>query len=198
MYYHCPFNNKKTSQSTFSSYSVDGLKFISNSDNIIHPYFRQFVYNNNIYGIAMKSICLNPELVKKGCKSISVIMKKENNTWIEIGNILPWSRHTCILVKNEKIYIFYTLVGDNPEHILVAELFIDTKDRVNIQNIKNIIKPELDYEHDNAPFIPSLYGPSHEAVRQLRDPYVFTDNNDTYILYSVCGEKGIALAKLII
>ena len=35
-----------------------------------------------------------------------------------------------------------------------------------------------------------------ERVRQLRDPAIFRENGQTYLLYSVAGEQGIALARL--
>ena len=63
-------------------------------------------------------------------------------------------------------------------------------------NIKSIIKPELYYEHHNTQLIKSIYGGTKIFVRQLRDPYVIEDDKDIYILYTVCGEKGIAIAKI--
>ncbi len=33
-------------------------------------------------------------------------------------------------------------------------------------------------------------------VRQLRDPVAYRDSADTYLLYSVAGEQGIAIASL--
>jgi hypothetical protein len=33
-------------------------------------------------------------------------------------------------------------------------------------------------------------------VRQLRDPAIFPENGKTYLLYSIAGENGIAIAEL--
>jgi len=33
-------------------------------------------------------------------------------------------------------------------------------------------------------------------VRQLRDPGIYRENGKTYLLYSVAGENGIAIAEL--
>lgn len=200
MYYHCPYKNGKTSQSTFCSYSNDGLTFISDNINIIHPYFRKFNYKNNLYGLAMKTVDCNTisyQMKEEGCLSVTVIMKQINNTWKEVCEILPWSRHTCILTINNKNYIFFSSVNDIPEHIKMGELLIDEKNNTyNIINIKSIIKPELFYENHNEPLNKSKYGSSSDFVRQLRDPYVIKDNEEFYILYTVCGEKGIAIGKL--
>jgi hypothetical protein len=54
----------------------------------------------------------------------------------------------------------------------------------------------LDYEHNNKSPTISEYGPVYDKINQLRDPYVYIENDDVYILYSICGEQGIALAKL--
>ena len=39
-------------------------------------------------------------------------------------------------------------------------------------------------------------GASKNPVRELRDPAIFEDNGKTYLLYSVSGELGIAIAEL--
>ena len=65
----------------------------------------------------------------------------------------------------------------------------------SIEN-NSLIYPELDYEHNNLIPIKSKYGGVYHEINQLRDPYVYIENDDIYILYSICGEKGIAIAKL--
>ena len=34
------------------------------------------------------------------------------------------------------------------------------------------------------------------SVRQLRDPAIYEEDGSVYLLYSVAGEDGIAIAKL--
>jgi len=60
-----------------------------------------------------------------------------------------------------------------------------------------VLEPELDYEGWGLSLLPSVRGLAHEPVCQLRDPAVFEEANRTYLLYSVAGENGIALAELI-
>ena len=141
---------------------------------------------------------ITPQLRQNGCNSATVVYKKINGTYKEIAEFLPFSRHTCVLVIKKVIYVFFSSVTDNPEHIKVGELIINEKNNAcSITNIKSIIEPELYYEHHNSEFIKSDYGGTNNFVRQLRDPYVFNDDKDIYILYTVCGEKGIAIAKII-
>ncbi|HCI85631.1 MAG TPA: hypothetical protein DHV68_02165 [Dehalococcoidia bacterium] len=59
----------------------------------------------------------------------------------------------------------------------------------------NILKPELQWEGAEEPLKPSERGLVHEAVNQLRDPALLRDYDKTYLLYSVAGETGIAIAE---
>ena len=43
----------------------------------------------------------------------------------------------------------------------------------------------------------SKSGPSEKIENAVRDPYILDDKNNTYLFYSVKGEKGIAFAKII-
>ena len=47
------------------------------------------------------------------------------------------------------------------------------------------------------PLKPSARGAIDEPVHQLRDPAIYREGDDTYLLYSVAGEQGIAIARLI-
>lgn len=189
MYFHCPYNNKLTSQSTFYATSIDGLTFTVHNEHIIYPYFRYFIYNNEEYGLAMNKI---------ENSSYTSVMKRNfmTNKFEEINQILPNSRHTCVTTINEKIYVCYSIVGDCPEHIYMCELEINNLNLIRTKNTFSLIAPELQYEHSNKKPTKSEYGISHNAVCQLRDPYVYIENNNIYILYTVSGEKGIAIAVI--
>ena len=59
-----------------------------------------------------------------------------------------------------------------------------------------VLEPETVYEGTDLPLQPSKRGWSPERVRQLRDPGIYREGHDTYLLYSVAGESGIAIAKI--
>jgi hypothetical protein len=59
-----------------------------------------------------------------------------------------------------------------------------------------IMQPELEYEGADLPLAPSNEGPAKVRVRQLRDPAIYREQAKTYLLYSVAGESGIAIAEL--
>ena len=45
--------------------------------------------------------------------------------------------------------------------------------------------------------MPSARGPIEYPVNQLRDPGVFEDGDDVYLLYGVAGEQGIAITSVL-
>ncbi len=61
-----------------------------------------------------------------------------------------------------------------------------------------MVQPTCDYEGAALPLKPSVRGQAGKAVRQLRDPAVFEENGNLFLLYSVAGEQGIAIASLLL
>jgi hypothetical protein len=43
---------------------------------------------------------------------------------------------------------------------------------------------------------PSEFGAVHHRVRELRDPALFEDAGEYYLVYSIAGESGLAMARL--
>ena len=103
-------------------------------------------------------------------------------------------RHTAILVEDDIIYLFYSLIGELQESIYCCILDIDN---FMITNNYKLLKPSLEYEGFNFPKEKSRIGMENKFVNQVRDPGIFINKNDKYLLYSVSGEKGIAIAKFI-
>ena len=60
-----------------------------------------------------------------------------------------------------------------------------------------LLEPDMEYEGADMPTEPSSRGAVMEKVRQLRDPGIYQEGDATYLLYSVAGEQGIALARLL-
>lgn len=184
LYYHTVYNSGYNTQSTFMAESYDGLSFVSTNTNISHPYFRYFEYQSNSYGIAMNG-CLGQH-----------IYNFINNTIIDNHDILENTRHCHVKQIKNKLFIFYSVVGDCPEHICFSELCKNEDGTFYTLEQKSLIYPELEYEHNNSAPIKSKYGASFEKINQLRDPYVYVEDENVYILYSICGEQGIAISKL--
>jgi len=180
MYYHTCF---KKNQYTLESTSNDGISFNSNEISLGSYYFRVFIFKNQIYSIA------------KGLNNYGKIYKKVNNEWIVIyEKLIKNIRHTAVLVEDDIIYLFYSLIGELQESIYCATLDINN---FKITNRYKLLKPTLKYEGINFIKKKSKIGMEKRYVNQVRDPGIYINKYDKYLLYSVSGEKGIAIAKLI-
>jgi hypothetical protein len=61
---------------------------------------------------------------------------------------------------------------------------------------KLVLEPEEEWEGASLPLAPSKGGIARKPHRQLRDPAIFEEDGKTWLLYSVAGESGIAIARL--
>jgi len=165
--------------------SKDGLHF-SNPSSVLGPsYMRLFLWNNYWYALGMPGIFLRSE---------------NGLTDFEIGPTLFTinMRHLAVKLQDNILNVFYSNVGDCPERILLSKVEL-TSDwaKWKASEPKTILEPEMKYEGVSLPLMPSKRGIALEKVRQLRDPAIFQEDGKTYLLYSVAGEKGLAIAELI-
>jgi hypothetical protein len=59
------------------------------------------------------------------------------------------------------------------------------------------LRPQTEYEGARLPLTPSKSGPVKGRENALRDPAIFVDDDSRlYLLYSVAGEAGIAVAEV--
>ncbi len=176
-------------QRSFLAYSQDGLEF-SSDDEILGPsYFRVFRYPNTgdgwVYALSMPGILLR---------------SRDGHTDFEAGPVLfdCSQRHTALLVRGDKLYVFYSCAGDCPEHILCATVDLRPDWMAwKASDPSSILSPETDYEGGNLSLEASRRGAVHEPVRQLRDPAIYEEDGRVYLLYTVAGERGIAIAELL-
>jgi hypothetical protein len=95
------------------------------------------------------------------------------------------------------LLVFYTMVGDNPERILMSEITLlpDWMAQTATDPV-TVLEPKLEWEGANLPLEPSFRGTIMGPVRQLRDPAIIVEDGRTYLLYSIAGESGTAIAEL--
>jgi hypothetical protein len=107
-------------------------------------------------------------------------------------------RHAAVQVDGDVLSVFYSNAHDCPERILMSQIAL-TPDWMNwtASEPVTVIEPETEYEGVNLPLEPSNRGWSPVPVRQLRDPGFYREGDKTYLLYSVAGEQGIAIAEMI-
>ena len=184
MYYHGleKFGRQQTRVAT----STDGILFSSRDKIVGWPYFRAFSYKGKDYAMSMPGIFYERE---GGIEEFKIIHRLFDDKM----------RHAALLVHLDTLLIFYSNVGDNPESILLSTINLKkTPEEWNATKPVEVLRPEKEWEGGNLPLQPSSRSAINIPVNQVRDPAVFEENGKFYLLYSVRGENGIAIADLLI
>lgn len=191
LYYHGPLAEPDRSgphgrhgQATRVALSKDGLRFQAQPEVLGASYFRVFRWNGWYYAIGMPGIFYR---------------SRDGLTHFEEGPTLfsEHMRHAACLLDGDRLRLFYTMVGDCPERILVSTIDLTPAWETWRPSAPEVVlEPERDYEGAKAPHVPSQRGTILEPAYQLRDPYIFREDGRAYLLYCVAGEQGIALAEL--
>ena len=176
MYYH---GDTSKGQYSFKATSDNGINFKVDNKILGLFYFRVFNYLGETYALA------------KNKNVDGIIYKKDNSEYIPQFNLIDNIRHTAVYVNKNFLYIFYTIVGEAPESLYICVI----KDWEIISNYK-FKEPKYEWEGANQPKFPSKFGMALGFVNELRDPYIFKEDNNLYLLYSYGGESGIAIEKL--
>ncbi|MEJ2130038.1 MAG: hypothetical protein P8Y95_00045 [Gammaproteobacteria bacterium] len=182
MYYHGQLAGGP--QRTRVAQSPDGLGFKAREEVLAHPYYRGFRHEDWHYGIAMPGIFYRSE---------------DGLTGFEQGPQLfePSMRHAAVMKRETTLFVFWTRVGDVPEHILLSRVDLRPDwTEWTATPPEDILLPETDWEGAREPLVPSRRGAIMEPVNQLRDPCIFEEDDNVWLLYSVAGESGIAIAKV--
>jgi hypothetical protein len=196
MYFHCPVYSggsdslESYPQVTLRATSRNGIDFKPEKEMLGDYYFRVFKWNTQFYAIARLGVFYRS---KDGISNF----EKGPNPFLKIQNP-SMLRHSAVIVRKNVLYVFYSRIGDMPERILLSK--IELKDDWNTwtpSEPQTILEPMFNYEGINEPLKKSLVGISTEPVRELRDPAIFEEKGKTYLLYSVSGELGIAIAEII-
>jgi len=182
MYFHglAGFRNQFTRVAT----SLDGLNFEARPEKLGRSYLRSFEHDNKWFAMAMPGVFYQSS---DGISSFTEGPVLFENTM----------RHAALLKRDDKLYVFWTRVGDTPEHVLLStiDLSEDWADWT-ASEAQSVLRPEMDWEGADQPEVRSVRDAINVRVNQLRDPAIFEDEGRTYLLYAVAGEAGIAIAEV--
>lgn len=187
MYFHgseMP-SGKGGEQTTRVAISNDGLNFRAQPETLGNPYFRVFRWSGRTFALSMPGVFY---------RSFDGLTGFERGPALFSKNM----RHSAVTVDGDTLRVFYSNVGDVPERILMSTIDLSS-DWMNWRETKPIvvIEPETEWEGAGVKMEGSVRGMVAEKACQLRDPAIFIENSVTYLLYSVAGERGIGIAKLI-
>ena len=184
MYFHGLVERRL--QMTRVATSSDGLHFRARPELLTAPYLRVFEHRGSYLGLAM------PGLLYRSADGLSGFRVRDRPLFA--AN----TRHAAVWAREDTLYVFYTRVGDAPERILCSTIDVTSPDWDEWVPSPpfEILRPELPWEGADLPVEPSIRGESTVPVRELRDPAVFVEDDQAYLLYSVAGEQAIAIAQL--
>jgi len=190
LYFHCPLTYKgKKGQYTLRATSKDGIYFKSDDVVLGEAYFRVFKWKDYYYALGRSSSVYRS---KDGVTPF----EKGPNPFNKIQNPSQL-RHAAVKVVGDTLLVFYSRVGDEPEHILLSKIALqqDWNAWAPTQPV-TVALPKENYEGADLPIEKSKGGLYYGKVRQLRDPYIFEEDNKWFLLYSVAGEHGIGIGEL--
>ncbi|HEU5315829.1 MAG TPA: hypothetical protein VFX49_06930 [Chloroflexota bacterium] len=171
-------------QATRAALSVDGLHFTAREEVLGSSYMRVFRYRGAHHGVSMSGIFLRSDDGLTSFVEGPTLYGEEQ-------------RHVGLKRVGDLLYVFHSNRGDCAERIRVST--VDLRPDWNAWRAsppQDVLRPEHDWEGVNEPLVPSEGGAIHHPVHQLRDPYVFAEDGRDYLLYTVAGESGIAIARL--
>ena len=101
-------------------------------------------------------------------------------------------------LRRNLLRIYYSRIGDRPECILATTVHL-TPDwsTWKASAPATVLTPEQVYEGSDQPLEASEPDDAPGRVRQLRDPAIYREGRQAYLVYSIAGESGLALAKLV-
>jgi hypothetical protein len=190
MYFHGPAESGE-GQMTFAATSADGLHFNPLPEPLGPSYARFFHHDQWWYGFL-------------GTGTVTVFRSGTGISDFEQGPVIlppikrrPTLRHLALQKSGRWLRVYYTRRGDAPERILhgAIDLAEDWRNWT-VRGETELLRPQTDFEGAGLPVRPSRGGAAEGKENALRDPAIFEENGRTWLLYSVAGESGIALAEI--
>jgi hypothetical protein len=164
--------------------SVNGIDFVAQPQELGRTYMRAFEHQGFTYAMSMPG---------------QFYRSRDGFTEFEPGPRLfnPNMRHSALLKLGEVLHVFWTQVGDAPEHIKYSRIALQG-DWMQWQESDwiEVLRPLYNWEGALAPEEPSVRSTAYGTVNQLRDPAIYVEGDEIYLLYTVAGESGIAIARV--
>ncbi len=174
-------------QMTFLATSKNGIDFTPHNQQLAPFYLRVFKYQGYFYGIA-KNDNMDAVLVRS---------KNPYNKFERGKQFMPRFRHCALLRRDDLLYVFFSRAFDKPEVILLSTMKLKQNwEEWDLSKPEIVLKPERRWEGSYLPITESKYGGTH-ATHALRDPNIYCEGNKVYLLYTVKGEKGIAISEIL-
>jgi len=190
MYFHGPVRDAP-GQKTFLALSADGLAFEAGSTPLAGAYLRLWRWEGAWYGLGRGGVLYRSPDGLAPFETGPVLLPG-GGADVKVG-----PRHVAVDLRGEELWVYWSQAGDTPEHILRGRVRLSGDwAGWTVRDVRSVLLPETDYEGANLPLKTSATGAARGPERALRDPGIFREGGRTYLLYSVAGESGIAIAEI--
>lgn len=171
-------------QLTRFALSGDGINFKGFPEELGRPYFRVIEHGDYHYALSMPGYMYRS---KDGLGDFQEGPRFFNDNM----------RHNALLIRDNKLHVFWTQAGHAPERIFLSTIdmvgdWMQWQESAAVE----VLRPEMEWEGAELEVAPSRRGHIDERVNQLRDPAIFEEDGKVYLLYSIAGEHGLAIAEL--
>ncbi len=180
-------------QQTRVATSRDGLSFEALAPLLGPPYFRVFAHGGWVYAIAWGGALLRAKGWEGPFEAGPPLLT--SSPVAVAGQII---RHVAVLCRGDRLELFYSCIGDEPECILHRSIGLsaDWADwKAGVPTV--VLRPELTWEGADLPPVRSRIGAADGREHALRDPCIYCEGDRIYLLYSGAGESGIGLAEVL-
>jgi hypothetical protein len=186
---------RSRSQKTFVARSKDGINFAAGEIPIADFYFRTVRYKDRWIAMSKGGVMYISDGLDGNYRMLS---KRVFEMRHPQGNAPGDLRHVALNVSAEKLYVYYSQIGDVPERIYRSSIEVGGPVETWIAEDKQlVIEPQTAWEGANLPPAPSRAGAARGPENGLRDPAIFLWNNRAFILYSAAGESSIGIAEIV-
>jgi len=195
MYFHGPTARRGGPQLSFVARSKDGLAFKASPEPLAGPYLRMIRIDGGWLGVDQAGS------VYRSADGLGAFTRREAALEFAFADVKSTGpvvlRHLALHRVGRALHVYYTRRGDAPERIWRGTIdLLPDWDAWRMGDERPILSPELPWEGADLPVVPSSQGIARGFVNELRDPAIFATRERTFLLYSVAGEAGIAIARL--
>ena len=108
----------------------------------------------------------------------------------------PAVRHVTVLQRGDRLHVFFTRIGDAPEHLLHTTIDLNIGwQSWHADTSTMVLSPERGWEGAHLPASPSLIG-AVDFANALRDPCLFEEQGKVWLVYAGGGEHSLGLAEI--